>query len=40
MNRNTCIHNVDFDIECDLCWDQVDTELALTKEESEDKESK
>jgi hypothetical protein len=36
MNRNTCIHNVDFDIECDLCWDQVEHEIALTKEESEE----
>jgi hypothetical protein len=36
----TCIHGINIDIECDLCWDQVEYELALEEEkENEQKTS-
>lgn len=32
MEKTKCVHGVDFDIECDICW-----EICIEEEESEEK---
>lgn len=40
MSQNkTCIHGLDFDIECDLCWDQVEYELELEEENKDEQKT-
>jgi hypothetical protein len=34
MTKTTCVHGVDLDWECDLCWDLVDEQLKTKEEET------
>lgn len=35
MTRYHCVHGVEFDIECDLCWDLVEEEVETKEKEKE-----